>query len=66
MGVPREPFDFLARAVEVGHPKCKVARTSSVMRRAVDRVFGQTPEDVMARRSSFLKNEEVLEEGCGA
>ena len=55
VGVPREPFDFLAKAVEVGHPKCKVARTSSVMRRAVDMVFGKSPEEVMAKRSRFLK-----------
>ena len=55
IGAPREPFDFLAKAVEAGHPKTKVARASRAMQSAVTNVFSSPVESVLEKRSAFLK-----------
>ena len=54
VGVPREPQQFIAAAVELGHPRFLLARVSDEAMIAVDSLLGDA-SNLSLKRANFLK-----------
>jgi len=74
VGVPRNPTEFIAAAVNLGHPRFLLARVSDESEAAVDRLLGSAAE-LSLQRARFMKRwlqrakelhdqEEDLHPGC--
>ena len=54
MGIPREPWDFVSRAVETGHPRSLGIHLSSNMMDMLKQNFSAEPYKLVKERVTFL------------
>ena len=55
LGIPREPWDFVGRAVEVGHPRSLAIHLSGDVMEMLKQNFAEEPYKVIKERANFLK-----------
>ena len=55
LGTPRDPWDFVDRALEVGHPRSMAIHLSDGVERMLVRNFCEPPHVVVATRAKFLE-----------
>jgi len=55
VGMPRDPWDFLARAVEAGHPRSLAVHLNDGVQNMLRENFSEEPHKVVKARVQFLK-----------
>ena len=55
LGIPREPWDFVEKAVAAGHPRSLAVHLSSEVMRMLQENFAEEPYKVIKERAIFLK-----------
>ena len=56
LGMPRDPWDFVERAVAVGHPRSLSIHLSSGVMEMLKRNFSEEPYKLVKERAIFCKN----------
>ena len=54
IGIPREPMDFVARAVEAGHPRSMSIHLSDYVQEMLRENFEQSPLTLLRKRAAFF------------
>ena len=55
VGMPAEPLDFLARAVQAGHPRGMEVHVDKIVHQVIMENFHQEPDELAAKRIRFFK-----------
>ena len=55
LGIPREPWDFVQRAVSAGHPRSLAIHLSSEVKEMLKQNFSDEPYKIIKERAMFLK-----------
>ena len=55
LGIPREPWDFVDRAVKAGHPRSLAIHLSGDVMEMLKQNFSEEPYKVIKERATFLK-----------
>ena len=56
LGIPREPWDFVQRAVSAGHPRSLAIHLSSEVKEMLKQNFSDEPYKIIKERATFLKH----------
>ena len=55
LGIPREPWDFVQRAVQAGHPRSLAIHLSGDVKEMLKQNFADEPYKIIKERATFLK-----------
>ena len=55
LGIPREPWDFVQRAVQAGHPRSLAIDLSGDVKEMLKQNFADEPYKIIKERATFLK-----------